>query len=451
MNSADDTPLATCSKKLDKIFLVDLKEIEGRIDPQYYFSKNRLELVKNTIYPVKRFNQVLDLQRGKFGHRPRNDPDFYEGDYPFIQTGDIVRAYLTNSEISFSQSLNEKGLATSRLFQERVVVFTIAANIGYTAILDYPACFPDSLIAIRPKNDDLLLDYINIYLRIIREYIESLAPQAAQKNINYQQLSVLPFIVPKLDVQKKIIEVQEDSLHLYKQKKTKSNSLLSGIDSYLLDQLGITKPTVDRSLSERFFNVQFRDLQDTYDPTFFFNTKYETVEGSYENIYLSDVTSFNKGTSITSSKIEAGDYPVIAGGKTSPYSHSNYNFSEETITVSASGAYSGYVWYHNYPIFASDCIVLTINPTNRCSTKYLYEILRLKQDEIYRLQRGAGQPHVYTRDLKKIKVPMPPAEKQEEIVLHINNIRQQASQLALEAEEILYASRRRIEDMILGK
>jgi hypothetical protein len=33
-----------------------------------------------------------DFSRGKSRHRPRNDPKLYDGDYPFIQTGDIRRA-----------------------------------------------------------------------------------------------------------------------------------------------------------------------------------------------------------------------------------------------------------------------------------------------------------------------------------------------------------------------
>src|SRR5690606_38412112 len=111
------------------------------------------------------------------------------------------------SEISYSQTLNDKGLKTSRLFSEPVVVLTIAANIGYTAILNYPACFPDSLIGLTSKDNLLELEYINIYISLIRQYIEDLAPQAAQKNINYQQLASIPIVVPAKGIQRKIIDL----------------------------------------------------------------------------------------------------------------------------------------------------------------------------------------------------------------------------------------------------
>ncbi|WP_415878378.1 restriction endonuclease subunit S [Methylomonas sp. TEB] len=158
-----------------KIFFVNFSDIDGRFDPLYYYSVNNLDIVNNTHYPVKKLSEVIEMQRGRFGHRPRNDPRFYDGEYPFIQTGDIVRASQTNGNITYSQTLNELGLKTSRLFDKPVVVITIAANIGDTAILDYPACFPYSLIGMTPKSGELSLEYINLYFKFIKGYLENLA------------------------------------------------------------------------------------------------------------------------------------------------------------------------------------------------------------------------------------------------------------------------------------
>lgn len=43
-------------------------------------------------WPMVPLEKVCDIQRGKFSHRPRNEPRFYGGKYPFIQTSDVVRA-----------------------------------------------------------------------------------------------------------------------------------------------------------------------------------------------------------------------------------------------------------------------------------------------------------------------------------------------------------------------
>lgn len=433
----------------NKIFFVNLSEMESRLDPQYFFSKNNLHLANNTIFPVYPISQILDLQRGKFGHRPRNDPKLYNGQYPFIQTGDIVKACLNNLPIEFHQTLNELGLKTSRLVSEKVVVLTIAANIGYTAILDYPACFPDSLIAIKPKNPQILeLEYIDIYFKFIRQYLDDLAPQAAQKNINYQQLAKIPFVVPPKERQREIIKLKYKNDILANQKLQQSQTLSNSISDYLLEQLGIVVPSVDNALNNRIFMTSFSELDERLDPNFYFHREIKMTDGHFENIELGKIAHLIKGTSLSSKNVIDGDYPVIAGGQTSPYNHHIYNFDGESITVSASG-YAGFVWYHDYPIFASDCTVIKSFNENEILTKYIAEILKLKQDEIYHLRKGAVQPHVYANDLAKIKIPLPDLPTQKSIVQHINQIRQQAQALEQEAIDLLKQTQDEIEMMIL--
>ena len=50
-------------------------------------------------WEVRRIKQVSKILRGKFSHRPRNDPDMYDGPYPFIQTGDVTRASEVHHDI----------------------------------------------------------------------------------------------------------------------------------------------------------------------------------------------------------------------------------------------------------------------------------------------------------------------------------------------------------------
>lgn len=79
--------------------------------------------------------EIAYIQRGKFSIRPRNDPRYYGGEIPFIQTGDIPKS---SSDVRYyKQTLNEKGLKVSRLFPKGTIVLAIAANIGITVILDF--------------------------------------------------------------------------------------------------------------------------------------------------------------------------------------------------------------------------------------------------------------------------------------------------------------------------
>lgn len=433
-----------------KIFFINRSELNDRIDPIYYNSVNDLSIVKETIYPVKKLGEVVTMQRGRFGHRPRNDPKFYGGAYPFIQTGNIVEASKTNERIKYTQTLNELGLLTSRLFQPNVLVITIAANIGDTAILDYPACFPDSLVALIPKTD-ISIYYLNFYLKFLKPYIENLAPQAAQKNINNQQLSPIPIVVPPIEVQEQIAILLTNAYASKQQKESKAKELLISVDTYILSELGITLPERTVGLDSRIFTSLFSEVAGVrFDPLYIKNKG--TIESKiYPNYSLRQIATISKGQSITKEKISAGTYPVIAGGQTSPYSHNEYNFEGNVITVSASGAYSGFVWYHDYKIFASDCIVVQSKNERQIYTHFIYHVMKALQGEIYKLQQGAGQPHVYARDLEKVIIPTPFPDKQKEMLNHINDIHKQIKKLHSDATAILETAKREVEKMILGR
>lgn len=434
-----------------EMFLVRSSEIEGRIDPLYYQTIHNFIFAKQKKYTVSKMVDCIDMQRGRFGHRPRNDPKLYGGNYPFIQTGDIVKASQNAGKITYSQTLNELGLKTSRLQTEKAVILTIAANIGDTAILDYPACYPDSLIALTPKSDDLRLEYINIYFKFIKSFLEDLAPQAAQKNINYQQLAPVPIVIPPLAVQDEIIRIYENALLARNSKQKQAQTLLTSINDYLLGELGITLPETDNSLNSRIFTVQMSEVGGgAFDPFTQFNKHYRIEGGKYPNERLDNIAFLQKGQSITSDDIVSGDYPVIAGGQSSPYSHNVCNHKGNVITVSASGAYSGYVWYHDYSIFASDCTVIFSKDENKLITEFLAEVLKVKQQEIYLLQKGAGQPHVYPNDLAKLNIPLPDKPTQQKIIAHIQAIKAQATALQAEAEQLLSQAKAEIEQMILG-
>ena len=65
-------------------------------------------------------SNLAKLERGKFTPRPRNDPSYFGGPYPFIQTGDITRS--KGRITSWTQTLNAKGAAVSKEFGAGTVV-----------------------------------------------------------------------------------------------------------------------------------------------------------------------------------------------------------------------------------------------------------------------------------------------------------------------------------------
>ena len=141
----------------------------------------------------------------------------------------------------------------------------------------------------------------------------------------------------------------------------------------------------------------------------------EIINSNYKLVLLKDYADLKRGTSITKEDITDGDIPVIAGGQKPAYFNNKSNRDSNCITVSSSGAYAGYVAFHTNPIFASDCFTIETNNPD-LNQKFLFYLLKSKQELIYSFQTGGGQPHVYAKDFDKFKIPLPLLKKQNELV-----------------------------------
>ena len=124
------------------------------------------------------------------------------------------------------------------------------------------------------------------------------------------------------------------------------------------------------------------------------------VPDGWEKKSLGDLIEIKKGKNITKDSAKEGGVPVVAGGLKPAYFHDAANAFGPVITISASGANAGFVSLYHEDIWASDCSYI-----NSKSTDYLYYFylhLNSRQREIFGLQKGAAQPHVYPKDLMRL-------------------------------------------------
>ncbi|GAA9153996.1 restriction endonuclease subunit S [Helicobacter pylori] len=130
---------------------------------------------------------------------------------------------------------------------------------------------------------------------------------------------------------------------------------------------------------------------------------------------LGEVCDFQKGKSITKKAVTFGKVPVISGGRQPAYYHNEANRSGETIAISSSGVYAGYVSYWDIPVFLADSF--SVSPKQKTlMPKYLFHYLTTQQDAIHATKSTGGIPHVYSKDLQNFLIPIPPLEIQQEIV-----------------------------------
>jgi type I restriction enzyme S subunit len=157
----------------------------------------------------KTLKQVsIDFGRGKSKHRPRNDPKLYGGPYPFIQTGDVRGADHLITE--YTQTYSAAGLAQSKLWPRGTLCITIAANIAETGVLDFEACFPDSVIGVVVDQAQTTSKYLEYMLHTVKADLKAKGKGSAQDNINLGTFENEQFPFPDLLSQKRIVAVLDE-------------------------------------------------------------------------------------------------------------------------------------------------------------------------------------------------------------------------------------------------
>jgi type I restriction enzyme, S subunit len=149
--------------------------------------------------------EVAVIERGKFTPRPRNDPSYYGGEFPFIQTGDISSA--VGKLNSWTQTLNKKGIRVSRSFLPgTIVVAIVGATIGMSAILGIEVYCPDSVVGIQVFPEKAVAEYLEMVLQYWRPVFIEQAPATARANINLETFRPLQVPLPPLTLQQEFAD-----------------------------------------------------------------------------------------------------------------------------------------------------------------------------------------------------------------------------------------------------
>lgn len=438
----------------NKIFIVNRSEIEGRLEPAFY--KPSIACLENKIRSLstkKIRHYALSFAGGATPKKSGGD-SFYSDSkdgIPFLR----VQNLQTTGELSLegciyiNENTHNGFLKRSQVSEGDLLIKITGVGrmaIASVAPKDFIGNTNQHMVVVKTGNpvaSKYLAHYLN--LDIIEKIASRHSTGGTRPALDYPSLRNIP-VIEGID-----FSPIDNAIKVKKTKEEEAKQLLDSIDDYLLNELSITIPNVDEGLENRIFFSSFCKIGgNRIDPMFSLYLGKNVVSTKYENANIRSIAHTLKGNALSSTNVEVGDIPVIAGGQTSPYCHNQANYRGNVITVSASGAYAGYVWYHDYPIYATDCCVIFSKDESRFITRYLYEVLKLQQKAIYRLQTGAAQPHVYAADLQKLNIPVVSVDKQQEIVDYIADIRNRAKSLQEEGKAILEKVKKEVEQILIG-
>lgn len=422
-------------------FLIKSSELlKKRIDIFYYIPDENI-----SIFPRKKINEIsYDLQTGS----TPSGGIFCKSGIPYFRSQDLDLFHLPINQYISSEF--HKQMERSIIMPNDILVAVVGASIGKIALVPNhikEGNTNQNISRIRIKNlNEISPTYIAIYLNLFPECLIKASTVTTQPYINNTELGNIEIPIPPIEIQNKIANIIQEAYSKKESLEKEASELLNSINDYVLNELDIKID--DNIKKEKCFTVKYSEIKNKRMDSFWYSlNKIFFKSNKFENKILSELVLISKGNMITNSTKEDGDIPVIAGGQIPAYYNNKSNYEGNIITISASGAYSGYVWYHNYPIWASDCNVLQ-SCNKDVDIKYIYVILKLNQDNIYKLQKGTAQPHVYASDIGNIPIPIPPIEIQNKIADEATNRREKAFKLQEEAKNIIEEAKKEVESIL---
>ncbi|MBW4559144.1 MAG: restriction endonuclease subunit S [Trichormus sp. ATA11-4-KO1] len=178
-------------------------------------------------WEVKCIGEVCKTGAG--GTPLKSKKEYYEGgQIPWLLSGEVAQGEIFK---------NELGLAQSAIWpQGTVCIAIVGANVAETAILNFDACFPDSVIGIIVNNEVADSDYVEYLLQSFKAELKEKGKGTARDNINIGTFANQRFPFPDVKTQKIIAcqleELSFETQHLetiFRQKIAALNELKQSI------------------------------------------------------------------------------------------------------------------------------------------------------------------------------------------------------------------------------
>ena len=348
--------------------------------------------------------------------------------YPFLSYKDVFNNYYAPEKLSTLVNSTEKdrlkcSVKQGDVFLTRTSETTDELGMSCVALHDYVnATFNGFTKRLRPLTDEIEPKYAAYYFRspYFRSQCISLASLITRASLNDGMIRRLKIRYPlNRKVQEKIGEI----LYTY-------DSLIENNTN----RIRLLEKMAENLYKEWFVRFRFPGHE-----------KVEFVNGlpkGWMRGSLSDVCEFKRGKNITSGEMEEGNIPVISAGLEPSGYHSCSNVKGTNVTMSSSGANAGYIAIHYSDIWAADCSYVEEATTD--NIYYVYELLNNIRNVINNFQRGASQPHVYPKDINRIKLILPSEDLMEKAndrlkMMHkeIYNLQKQNSLLARQRDLLL--------------
>jgi type I restriction enzyme S subunit len=166
----------------------------------------------------------------------------------------------------------------------------------------------------------------------------------------------------------------------------------------------------------------------------------EYCPNGVEYVELRELFKIRKGGSLTNEEAVPGIYPVVTASRGSNFTHDEFNYDGEFITISSHGAYAGHVSYFNEKFWLGNNVYLLESSGEKVSVRFYLHVLKSLSHVVTGTVNSGGIPYINAKDLLRLSLPKLPIQIQLEIVSILDKFTQLEDllQVELEARRIQY-------------
>lgn len=334
-------------------------------------------------------------------------------------------------------------------------------------------CGSTEFYVLRPKSNNLLIEYIHYILRdrrILESARNSFGGSAGQQRVSSSYLKSIKIPLPPKAVQQQIVDIYTTALKVKQAKDEEAKSMLDNINPFLLELLDIASNQQYEKKST--FSTPISNLIGQRFDVSSYKEHFEMISNKYPNRKLSSLveidpvikfSAFNKDTIISFIPMECIDekYGEISEQREISTSQiKGYTKFEEgdllwaKITPCMQNGKSAIARHLKNGVGCGSTEYYVIRPKiEDLLIDYVY--LMLRHSEVLKSAQNsfggsAGQQRVPSQYMKSIVIPYPSKDIQQSIVDVIFERKQRAKQLQKEGAELLENAKQEIEKIILG-
>lgn len=453
----------------NKVFIINRSEIKGRLDPKMALYNRK---VQNWSYPKARLKDLL-LSKPQYGAAESgiNRTDIKSPRYIRITDIDEYGLISHNDLGATANNIEDQYI----LHNYDLLIARSGATVGKAYIhkgCPYTCFFAGYLIRFVINPLKAMPDYVFAFTQTntYKEWVNAIQRPSGQPNINAEEYQSLEIPLPPQNIQNEIVSIIQTAYSKKLRKELEAQQLLDSIDTYLLNELGVSLPEVRNELKDRVFLLNRSELEGRFDPTVY-KDGIKLISPKWDNEKLSKVAFVNPGGAY---KGKTAETPISFV----PMEVIDETFSEittmgETTIEQASGftkfREGDLLWAKITPCMQNGKSAIAKNLTNglgcgsteffilrpkdeRLVIEYLHVILHMKcvrETAMLYFGGSAGQQRVPASFLENFNIPLPPKEKQIEIANHVYELRQKAKTLQEEGKRILESAKQEVERMIM--